>query len=289
MDGSGRADTMQGKETPSDEVAGEDRALVIDPRRLARACLLSCVAANLGLVALDYHVNYGKLTEIGALRRFSNIAREDGLASWFGTTQTMLAALTLWLIFVLVRNEGGSKLRRRGWLTLALFFTYMAVDDGAEIHERLGSTYDALQPFEGSFLESFPSYTWQLLFLPLFGAIGLFMLWFLWRELQGVGAKLTVAAAIACLVFAVGLDFIEGLEDDHPRNLYTWISERPGLDEWTRTRFEKSGRAAVRHFAKSMEESVEMLANTLLWFVFLAHLEVAAAGTSIQLGRRASG
>ena len=55
----------------------------------------------------------------------------------------------------------------------------MAVDDGAQLHERLGSTFKAMREDVGSSLDFFPSYPWQILFLPIFGTLGLFMLWFL--------------------------------------------------------------------------------------------------------------
>ncbi|HJO37781.1 MAG TPA: hypothetical protein QF650_04180 [Vicinamibacterales bacterium] len=104
---------------------------------------------------------------------------------------------------------------------LALWFSYMTVDDGAQLHERIGTTVSILQEDAGSSaLDLFPSYTWQLVFLPLFGGLGLFMAAFLWRELQDRPARLAVIAAIGCLVVAVGLDFFEGLEEDHAWNLY---------------------------------------------------------------------
>lgn len=62
-----------------------------------------------------------------------NIAREDGLASWFAVTQTLFVALTLWLIYTLTKRGGGSRSKVYGWLVLTLFFAYMAVDDGAQM------------------------------------------------------------------------------------------------------------------------------------------------------------
>ncbi len=55
------------------------------------------------------------------------------------------------------------------------------------IHERLGTAVETLGE-DSRLLEAFPSFAWQILFVPLFGALGLFMLWFLWRELgPGIG------------------------------------------------------------------------------------------------------
>ena len=71
--------------------------LVVQSDRFVRYVIGFCIAAEILFVFLDYHVNYGRLTEIGAIRRLFNIAREDSLASWFGTTQSLLIGLTLWL------------------------------------------------------------------------------------------------------------------------------------------------------------------------------------------------
>ena len=77
----------------------------------------------MAFVFFDYHLNYAALVDIGAIRRMFNIAREDSLASWFGTTQTLMCGLTLWLIYASARQRGTTPRRRAGWLTLAIFFT----------------------------------------------------------------------------------------------------------------------------------------------------------------------
>lgn len=214
--------------------------LTFDPRRVVRNIFVFCVVANVSFFLLDFFINYLRLADTGAIRRLFNTAKENGLAAWFGVTQTVMVALTLWLTFVTVKQQGGSKWRRIGWLVLALFITYMAVDDGASLHERLGSAFDASNrdaPDESwgpAMLEIFPSYTWQILFVPLFGALGLFTLVFLWRELDELRAKILVAVALACFVLAVGLDFVEvdGRAHRHPayvtliRNSVRWLSER---------------------------------------------------------------
>jgi hypothetical protein len=89
--------------------------------------------------------------------------------------------------------------------------------------------------------------------------------------------------ALACLVLAVGLDFVEGLVPEHPWNLYTWIAERYELEPWTAMRFGESAYDTLRHFSKSLEEAIEMLANTLLWYLFLRHLQTVAANLHVRI------
>ncbi len=254
--------------------------LTLDPRRLIRTIFIVCVVAEVSFLLLDYHVNYARLTEIGAIRRLFNATREDGLASWFGVTQTFMVALTVWLLLITARRQAAPRWRLICWLLLALFFTYMAVDDGAELHERMGTAFETVHDrgSEGDevtpgarLLESFPSYAWQVVFLPFFAAAGLFMLAFLWYELGDWHARILVGLAVSCFILAVGLDFIEGLNADHRWNLYSHLEDTFDLNEFAQRRFLTTPYRALRHFSKSIEECIEMLGMTILWVVLLGH------------------
>ncbi len=240
--------------------------LEVDARKVIMILLLVLVGTEVLLVLADAIINVGRLTELGPMRRFFNITREDGVASWFGVTQTWMLGLTAALLYLVTRAQGGMRWQRAGWAILALFFLYMAMDDGAKFHERVGSSVKELLGGEDSGSGSravgfFPSYTWQLVFLPVFGAFGLFMLWFLNKELASARDKLLVVAAIGLLVLAVVTDFFEGLEIDHPLNLHGWIKTTWNLSTYQ-----------VRHYSKSIEEFMEMLSMTILWVVLLRHL-----------------
>ncbi len=268
--------------------------LEINSTKLIRYIIGFAIFAELMFVFLDYHVNYGRLTEIGAMRRLTNIAREDGLASWFGTAQLLLISLTLWLIYLAVKQHG-SKFRRVGWMVLACFFTYMTLDDGNELHERFGTLFGTLarrasEPGEGPsligrFLDFFPSYHWQFFFLPMFAAVGLFLVYFMWRELDDRGSQRFVIAAILLFVVAVGLDFIEGLSVDHPLNFYTKITERFEFGEFTQARFKHTPYKTLVHFSKSIEECIEMMGNSLLWLVFLRQFVRVAGDLRVRFER----
>lgn len=264
--------------------ASDIARLNIDPVRLARRVFLLCVTAEIVFVLLDYHVNYGRLVDVGAIRRMTNIAREDSLASWFGTTQTLFVALTAWVLFVLARAGHVAAWRQVGWTVVAAMFTYMAVDDGAQLHERFGTLAQVWSDTSGpSVLGAFPSFTWQILFVPVFGLFGLALAFFLWRELRSRAAFALVSLALGCLVLAVALDFVEGLEVDHPLNIYTWIVTQVDLEDFAATRFRQNAYDAVEHFSRSLEEFLEMLANTLLWVTFLRHTPAVAPSVHLSL------
>ena len=212
--------------------------LTFSANRVWRVTLITCLALEIVFVLLDYHVNYGRLTEIGALRRMTNIAREDGLASWFGTTQTLLVALTAWVIVLVVRAQQAAPWRLAGWTMAALLFTFMAVDDGAQLHERFGTVAQVVtEDANLAVLAFFPSYTWQVVFGPVFATVGLLMAVFLWRELQDRVSLALVGGAFCCLGVAVGLDFFEGLGENHPWNAYTMLTARFDLDTWATRSF----------------------------------------------------
>jgi hypothetical protein len=244
--------------------------LKIDADQLSKRLLLLLVGFELFFVLLDFVVNYSEVIEYTSIHRLCNIAREDGLAGWFMTSQTLVAALVLWLLYWLSRNrEEPNTFHRRGWLVLALFFTYMSADDGALIHERIGTMFERMMEKSGKagdvgivaqWLEMFPSYEWQFL-LPFFALIGLYVLYFLWKVL-GIGRPmLMVLAAFSCFTIAVVLDFIEGMEADHPVNVYSWLKQAYLLEDYT-----------VDHFAKVLEEFLEMLGISLFLAVFVAQL-----------------
>jgi hypothetical protein len=258
------------------------------PRRVLLGLLLVCAALELTFALLDCFVNYAHGSETSQIRRMLNITREDSIASWFSITQTFMVALTIWATWLVVRRvrPRPALWRRLGWLALAMFFTYMAMDDGAEIHERLGSAYKeakqaqyrtevaaatrAGQPPPPK--EEFRSYGWQIIYVPIFGVAGIGIVALLWCELRTLRARLLVVAAVGAMAFAVGVDYIEGMDEDDPLNVYARISERYDFSDFTRKHFDVSEMTALIHFSKSFEETLEAFAMTLLWLVFLANL-----------------
>ncbi len=240
-------------------------------RRLVRNIFFICIVTEVILFLLDAFVNYGKLVEIGAVRRFCNLAREDSLSSWLGSMQTLLVGFTLLLIFLRKRKDkSATKWNTAGWCVLALFFIYMAVDDGAEVHERMGSVFKAISmgsvssgdgmPIGKKLLEFFPSYPWQIIFMPIFGSMGIFLLIFLRREFKGCPEWTYTVIGITCLVVAVAMDFVEGMDKGHAWNIHTIIKEKYHLRSYT-----------VRHFSKTIEEVLEMLGTTFFWTAFLKY------------------
>lgn len=218
-------------------------------------------------VFIDATINYARWIDIGSIRRLCNIAKESGLAAWFASIQMLTTGVVLWLVYAVTKKSGAGKGRVRGWFVLACFFTYLAVDDGAGIHERLGTAFDKTKTLSG-IIDYFPSYTWQVIFGPIFGGMGLFIIYFLWREFTTKEARLLYILALACYAFAVGYDFIEGLD-----GAFAQIAEFTGL-------YEKF----ISHFSRVIEEYLELVGTACFMSAFLRHLTSLTREIRIRVG-----
>ncbi len=225
----------------------------------------ACLLTEIALVLLDLYVNWLRWADSSAIRRMFNITREDGLATVFAIVQTLLVSLVLWAIYLLTMRKADSSKQARGWLVLALFFSYMVIDDGAMVHERIGTAFK--QANKGIELHS---YAWQLVLAPLFVIMGLYMAWFLWRLGNQSIRRDWLMAALFCLGAAVLLDYVEGIEDGY-------LVLVDGL-HWSEN--------TIAHFSKSLEEFLEMLGMSFFLILFLNHLGYLSENTEIRISDR---
>lgn len=157
---------------------------------------------------------------------------------------------------------------------LAIFFTWMAADDGAEIHEQCANylghfNLPRVSPwfFYLDKIKRFPTYYWQMLFGPFFLFMGIFMVYFLWKKLDGMKLRKYLIWGLICLIIAVGMDFFDGLSKS-PEMIMKIIP----LNKYT-----------VIHFSRALEELFEMFGISLLWYLFLNYLSNICEGTKIKL------
>lgn len=221
--------------------------------RAGAAGLLGC---ELLLGVNDFLFAYLDLVPMEVVQHLANLAREDGVGTWFSSTQALLVALVLAAVGGSERSAGRAAW---GWGALAAFFAYIALDDGLEVHERVGSAVRRVT--DSPLFDVFPTYAWQLVFAPLFGGGGLFMVVFLWRRLERA-LWLGICAALACFVVAVGLDFVEGMD-----GAFENMARASGLRTYT-----------VSHGFKVTEELLEMLGTTLFLTTFAHQLAASLRG-----------
>ncbi len=235
----------------------------IDGRRIVRWVFIIWVTIELSLVALDTIVNYGRMagriSEISQFRKMANLAREDGMATWFSSTQMLLVAFSLGLVTWRLYLTEGAKWRMRGWALVTAFFSYMAFDDASKIHERVATASRKLMAGRDGDTDLvfafFPSYTWQLVYGPMFVGMALFMLFFFYKEMNSWRYRLFIIAGLACYTTAVGIDFVEGIVDG-----YVMVGDWLG-----------SGEDWAAHYGRVLEEFLEMLGTTFFLASFLGH------------------
>ena len=260
-------------------MANSGRPVDLGIGSIARRVLVIFVLIEAALFGLDYLIAHKELIDNSDLQNLVDITREDTIGTWVSTTQYLLLAGVAWLIHLRTRDDAGATMRAAGWGLIAGFFTYLSFDDGSRFHERMGSLFgdyapDVSTPFIATaareLLDFFPSYNWQVAFFPLFGAMALFLLVFLRRELKENSLYAMVLAGLSCWIFAVLLDFLEG------------ASEGMAL----MTSMFDAGYRTVEHMMRSVEECIELFGATLMLSAFLAHFTRIADGWSIRFVAR---
>lgn len=190
-----------------------------------------------------------------SIQKIFNMAREDSLASWFSSIQLLIISLT----FLLSGHLGFSKLNKdkhffRSTKILSGFFLYLAIDDGAILHERLSTAItDSLSSNLFSF---FPSYYWQVIFLPVILILASYMVAFFWKEIKSAKLKKTLFLSFFLFALAIIIDFFEGATSNE-LNLFKFISDSFVVNFET-----------VEHLAKSVEESLELMAFSSIFYVW---------------------
>ncbi|RMD97798.1 MAG: hypothetical protein D6812_14560 [Deltaproteobacteria bacterium] len=285
---------------------------VIETHSLATRVLIAFLAVEVLLFLFDAFFNYGRWLPRSS-RKIFNICRESSLGTWFMTMQAFLVGVTAGAVFFITRLRRFPWKRSLGWLLFALFFTYMSVDDTAEIHERIGSdakrylqaekegkkehtsgktarsnrsrrdkgamggkekasqaSAEAREGLGARLLRNFPTYYWQLVFGPIFGVMGIYIAFFLWRALTPLGLRKWIFVALGCWGIAVVLDALEVGQTG--AELYETIM----------TRFEV-GRYTVSHFSKMIEETLEMVGMTIFLYLFLRYFSFIAHGVELHL------
>ena len=132
------------------------------------------------------------------------------------------------------------------WAGIGTFFIYLGIDDNTSNEGVLGSLCDV-----------FPSYTWQMVFGPFFMAIGIFIVWFLWKVLEPRRLWCWFLVGISLYAVAIGLDFVEGLDSEPYEGIAGFFS----TEEYR-----------IEHLSKTLEEFLEMLGTTIFLIVFLKNL-----------------
>jgi len=195
------------------------------------------------------------------LRVLFDITLEANVPTWYSSLIALCAGLAGLLIveyYYLLKQHSKTAI----WLLISLFFVYMSVDDTSQFHERVATVWAGhAKTIENStasnLINNFESYYWQLLFLPLFSAIGLTMLYVIKTEFKVKQAQLFFIAGLSCFVFAVTLDYVDGVD-----SYYEYVIEKTAVN------FQ-----ALEHFSRAIEEMIEMIGLGFILSALLLHRE----------------
>ncbi len=235
------------------------REIGLDLDRLIKVVILTCLSAETVILLLDAFLNLAQFWYVETfkeLRDLSNAALENSFGTWFSVVQNFAVAMVAFILAFSCRSVFAHKAKSLGWLLIALVFAYISLDDHLVLHERMGGSMPVLLDWLfGKHIEPLPTYGWIFLFGPFFGAVGVFFLFFLYRELRSARARSILIGALMLWVLAVLMDAWEGTSNPYER-----ISNATGF-----------GEAALRHVSMLVEEVFEMLGSTAFLYLFLSH------------------
>ncbi|MBV1876640.1 MAG: hypothetical protein KUG79_03250 [Pseudomonadales bacterium] len=234
--------------------------------RITAVLLSASIAIALIILCLDIFFTHQHWLSI-AFRRIFIVTYEDSIGSWYSIVIALAVATVLWLtIYRLKQDFTTTDTTLRVYTALAVLMTYATVDDGAKIHERVGSaasefwtnnTTGAASGFLSELITAFPGYPWQVVYAPIIIIGGLLVLFLVFFDGSDRLSRLLLTLALGMFVCAVGIDFLEGAPN------YTDIDWMNVINKDTPFR---------RHYAKALEETLEMMGMACLWVAFVRKL-----------------
>ncbi|WP_248723460.1 hypothetical protein [Seonamhaeicola sp. ML3] len=217
----------------------------------------------------DVFINHYEWIDSGPIQRLVSISKDDGLPNWFSSVQLFCVSMVLWSIFVVesyskpvIENK---RVFKYGWSFCAMFFSYLAIDDGSKMHERVGTTARVLLEskhksdpnFITKLFDVFPSYGWQFVYVPIFGVVALLLLFFLYKKLKEKKQFIFIILGFGCFAGSVFLDFFEDMD----ASVYDPV-----------VNFFNTELYNIEHFSRLIEEILEMIGNTFFMLAFTKQL-----------------
>lgn len=247
-----------------------------DPKKLALRTIRNGWLIIFLLAAGDIVLNHmGGLAS--PINRSFNIAREDAIGTWFSILQLVAASVITRLLYRQARDSGAADSVRRCWGYLSVLFLYMSIDDAAKIHERLGTLFSDGVTF-------FPSYSWQVVYAPVFGMATLVFLFVAWKVLADNIGRIWTVLGVGFLITAVGLDFLEGIEPSDKSGASGSGQHSGSIAAPAKAFADFIGTNGhnIEHLQRVLEESMEMAAITLFLGAFILQLGRSSEGLGIN-------
>lgn len=163
------------------------------------------IIAGLGSLHLIANAVYILATpkRLTGLIALFNMVEERSLANFISATALLAAALVSTLAALSCRN--GSRALRRGWWASSVILLFLAIDEGAGIHDLLSGAGQRAMDSHGLFFIG-----WVAPYMVLAVATGMILLPFIWKLPRATMSRL-MAAGIVYIGSAMGMEMLEGL------------------------------------------------------------------------------
>ncbi len=145
------------------------------------------------------------------LANMFNVGKESNVPTWFSSFQFILLGFVCGAIFALKRYLYPKNKLSLVWVCCAVGAIFLSIDESALVHETFGTALGQYLDSAGSggFFESFGSYYWAVLYVPLALPVAIGLGVFFWKEL-GKYRYFPILGMAIFLLGAVGVDFVEG-------------------------------------------------------------------------------
>lgn len=220
----------------------------LDRERSPWKLLIWLVLGGLAFSVLDYVGNRSHWISSESLRNIANVGREDSLHNFVSSVQE-LAVAGIALVLYLHARRAETRWARFEWGVAFGFFTWVGVDDGAALHERIGTALENDVAF-------FPSYAWQVIFVPIFTVAMLITAHIVFRTRRAPWTRTLFLVGIGCYIVAVVLDYLEGRYGAYDSVASTFGATVP----------------TVSHYSRVVEEFLEDAGASLFLVALLRHL-----------------
>lgn len=157
---------------------------------------------------------------------------EANVPTWFASSILLIAALLL--LGIGVSERALEHAYSSHWIGLGAIFTFLSIDEAAELHERSSHFVDAFVDTSGVFF-----FSWVLVGAVFMIVVGAFYIGFL-RSLPARTRYLILAAAAIFVGGAVGMEMVAGYHASSAPDNY-WMSARRVVLTHTEETLEMTG------------------------------------------------
>ena len=218
----------------------------------ARNVLIVCLFVEAWLIFLHVRLALHSTPTVRALGQAFDMTRESSIATYWSCLIALGIGVVCLFVASLLRRNGASRLRHRGWILAGIVFICVSIDDAIAFHEKIG----AITSLGLMRSLNYPSYPWHVSVAPLVAAGVLLAAWVIWREVRKMpGLTTMLVLALGCFSMALGLDFIEGL------------AEMAALES-----AEPTATAEYMPIMMLTEEALEMTGTTIVLYVVISYM-----------------